>query len=66
MSRATVARDIAAVELERCMCVKCTLCNGGVIDNCDPFGPHECDNCHLGIIAVCNRCELLADLEAQL
>lgn len=62
--------EVARVSAEKCHCVSCEMCDGaGKIVWHSPLTMDEeesCEYCDRGIKRVCDRCQLLADLDGEL
>lgn len=63
------ARDKVAAE--PCLCILCANCNGtgSIRYSTNQFDEDEtepCDDCHGGITDVCDRCQLLEEMEHEL
>ncbi len=57
------------LEQEECRCVRCDMCRGtGRIadrESWDGCGSEPCEDCDNGIVEVCDRCQLLADIDHE-
>lgn len=58
---------IAKVSKEPCRCVSCSMCNGtGRVRYGDYMGESDpCEDCDNGITEVCERCQLMEELEHE-
>lgn len=69
----------ARIEAEPCRCVTCSSCCGlgtirvsydGAGRTCEPYGDdlddlEMCEECHGGIVEVCDRCRLLEEMDQE-